>query len=592
MMSEELFRSYARVVHDYAMVGSKGGSKYNMKFRDVNVEVYPGIFTHDPIYARFLKTLHKELADTFKPSVIKDGLFVGPPVTGDFSKLLTLGGSVRPLTYSPARVYSEDKSHPDVLKMVDRLVKIVYNNDRHINNPVVSNMSSSGAPLFVSDSRSKIEHLGVIAKNLDVFDRLWASRDLRKLADKLGIIFLSTAQIRRQADKWIDGAPKRRTYVSYLGAYDLEDRRLFNDDELLVNIGGVDLGTCRTRVVNAYSGVINNFLTVLIAPIRDTAEHEYEFTFKHRTQEEKLAKIKKFKYSLGLDATQYDASVKYDVMSHWIDGLPIKDEIKELAKVFARSPFFSSEVQMCDGDIFNIDTFNYWRGLPSGIAFTSVLGKVNMVSHVLTALEQYVGRELLDDEISSILKGKSAFGILNMSDDTILLGSEKTVNGVFANLKKLMDVEQEEGTAFLGDLFYLNKYDDLKAAHNLESYVVNWYVPERSIGSRFRPYPMFGAVDRRKIFSDHPFFKDCDLIVKDVFKRFFADDRDLLELRHMVMPSQSGPAQSYADIEVLTNYEKLYYKYVYSDISKDVAELFESCIPDEIKNPIQDAYFI
>lgn len=60
----------------------------------------------------------------------------------------------------------------------------------------------------------------------------------------------------------------------------------------------------------------------------------------------------------------------------------------------------------------------------------------------------------------------------------------------------------------------------------------------------------------------------------------------------MVMPSQSGPAQSYADIEVLTNYEKLYYKYVYSDISKDVAELFESCIPDEIKNPIQDAYFI
>lgn len=591
-MSKELFSKYARIVKEKAMVGSKGGAKYSMKFRDVNIEVYPGIFTHDPLYGRFLKDLHKELSAAYKPSSINEGLFVGPPITGDFSKLLTLGGSIRPLTYSPARLYDTDKSDPDVLTMVDRLTRLVYNNDRHINSPVVSNMSSSGAPLFVNDSRSKIEHLGVIARNLKQFDKMWTSRDLANMADKLGIIFLSTAQIRRQADKWKDGVPKRRNYVSFLGAYGLEDSRPFADSELIINLGGVDLGTCRTRVVNAYSGVINNFLTVLIAPIRDTAEHEFEFTFKHRTQEEKLKKIKRFKYSLGLDATQYDASVKYDVMEHWINGLPIKDSIKDLAKIFSRSPFYSSEVEMCDGDIFDVDTFKYWRGLPSGIAFTSVLGKVNMVSHVLVALERSIGRPLLDDEITKILKGQSSFGILNMSDDTILLGSKDLVLKVFKNLQSIMDVEQEEGTAFLGDLFYVNSYDDLRAAHNLESYVVNWYVPERSIGSRFRPYPMFGAIDRRKIFSDHPYFKECDEIIKEVFKNHFADDRDLMELRHMVNPPMSGAVSSYADIEVLTNYEKLFYKYVYTDVSKNIAELFESCIPDEIKKPIQDAYYI
>lgn len=590
-MSKELFSAYARKVKEYAMAGSKGGAKYNMKFKDVDLEVYPGIYTHSALYARFLHQLHDELRSAFKPSIINNGLFVGPPVSGDFSKLLTLGGSIRPLTYSPARVYTDDKSDDRVLTMVGRLSRLVYNNDRRINNPVVSNMSSSGAPLFVNDSRSKIEHLAVIANNIKKFDALWRDRDLETLAQKLGIIFLSTAQIRRQADKWKDGAPKKRRYVSYLGAYGMEDTRDFNNDELLIDVNGVKLGTSRTRVVNAYSGVINNFLTVLIAPIRDTAEHTYEFTFKHRTQEEKLKKIKKFKFSLGLDATQYDASVKYDIMDTWLQGLPIKNDIKELAKLFARSPFYSSEVQLCDGDIFDADTFKYWRGLPSGIAFTSVLGKVNMVSHVLTSLEVSLGRELLDDEIVSILQGKSDFGILNMSDDTILLGSETLVKKVFANLKKLMDVEEEEGTAFLGDLFYINSYNDLRAAHNLESYVVNWYVPERSIGSRFRPYPMYGAVDRRKIFSDHPYFHECDSIVKDVFKTYFSDDRDLLELRHMIAPSFSGTVGSYADIEVLTNYEKLFYKYNYGDVSKQVAELFESRVPDEVKNIIQDMYY-
>lgn len=586
-----MFSAYGKDLKNRVFKGSKAGKIYKRGFKDTDIEVYPGIYTHNRVYAKFLVELSDTLAANFPKSTVADGLFVGAPIASDFSTIKTLGGSIRPLTYSHSRRYEDDHSDPDVLEMVKRLAQLVYTNDRSINNPAVSNMSSSGAPLFMNDARSKIEHLSVIAQHCDTFINLWSNRDLEGLADKLGVVFLSTAQIRRQADKWVDGMPKRRKYVSYLGAYDLAENRDYLPEELTTAIDGVTLGTCRTRVVNAYSGVLNNIITSVIAPIRDTAEHNFEFTFKHRTQKEKIDKINKFPYSLGLDATQYDASVKYDVMHTWLHSLPVTTEFAELCETFARSPFYSSETGMCDGDIYNVDTFLYWRGLPSGIAFTSVLGKVNMVSHVLVSLERSLNRKLLDQEIVDILKGNSKFGIMNMSDDTILLGGESLVNKVFSHLKEIMDVEKEEGTAFLGDLFYKDVSKKLKAAHSMESYVTNWYVPERSINSAFRPYPMFGAVDRRQIFKDHPSFEYVDQIVKDLFSKYFMDDRDLVELRHMVKPTISGLVKTAADIEVLTNYEKIFYKYAFSDISKEVAELFESRIPDDIKLVFQSKFY-
>lgn len=587
---EKQYSEYALKMKEVIFRGARAGQIYNMTFNPKVVEIYPGIYSNTKQYARFLIELQESLRDALPISSVNDGLFLGSPISSDFSKVKTLSGSIRPLTYSPARDFESEKSHPDVLTMIGRLTRIMFYNDEDVDHPRVSNLSSSGAPLFQNSAESKIQHLNLVSQNISNVKSLLAHGKLRELCEKYGLVFLSTAQIRRQADSWKGDSPKPRKYVSFVSAYTGNGVRGFSEDELIVKVDGIRLGTCRTRVVNAYSGLINNIITSIIAPLRDTAERNFEYTFKHTTQENKIKKLEKFDFYIGLDATQYDANVKYDAVKEWLINLPVNDSFVEMVDLFMRAPFYSSEVQMCDGDVFDVRTFRHWRGLPSGIAFTSIVGKVNMVSHILVAVERALKRKLLDAEIISILKGDFSLGILNMSDDTVICGERLFVKTVFKELTSIMEVEEEKGLAFLGDLFFKDINSNLRAAHNLESYVVNWYVAERSINTKLRPYAMFGAKDRRKIFSDHPLFDKCDSIIKKVFRKHFNDDRDLLEERHMVYPKSIGGALSLNDIEVLTNYEKIFYKYGYSDLSPDVASLFVTSIPLEVSTKLRNAF--
>lgn len=587
----EIFRKNAEELKNKVFKSAKAGSVYSLKFQDRDVEIYPGIYSHSNEYRCFLDKVQKELNSSFPVSTSHDGYYLSAPITSDFSKLRTLAGSIRPLTYSQSRLASEDKTKNRVLKMIYKITDLYYQGPIVVDHPRVSSMSSSGAPFFTHRAEDKLQHLSFVSSKINFLKEKFVERDLKTLREQLGVVLLSTAQIRRQSDSWTSGLPKKRAYVSYLASYGFEPIRDYRRSEVLNSDFGIELATCRTRVVNAYSSLVNNILTSIIAPLRDSAEKRCEFTWKHRTQKEKLDKMKKFPYMVGLDVKQFDNNVTFDALKEWINHLPVDDVFKDLALTFSLSPFYSAECTYCDGDVDNIDSFKYWRGLPSGIAFTSCFGKIFMVSNILAAYEDHIDRDLSPSEVCDILEGRGPIGILNMGDDSVVMGQKKDVESILVKLNDYLVVEKEEAITFLGDILYKDR-NTLKMAHSLESYLVNWFVAERSISSKLRPFAMYGAQERRTIFRDNPLFEDVDRVVKDVFKFYFKVDRDYLEAKYMELPSSSGiVVNSAADLEVLTNYEKLYYKFVDDDsVSESIRAVYETRIPNDVLTTIRQAF--
>lgn len=588
---KRIFESYGRE-YDQFFLGVNGRSALNKKFSDVDIELYPGITSSSPNTWAFLSHLSESLRDKFPLSHIENGLFIGPPITTDFAELKTKAGSIRPLPYPDHREAILTELPRDLKDNLRSLMSVRYRSTNWINkNASVSNNSSSGAPFFRHSAADKIQHIRYVIDRFSRFKTLCENDDHEALFKEMGLLFVSNAQVRRQNDKWIEGSPKIRKYKDFVSSHMDSDTSTYSRDDLLYSYKGspTGLASCRTRVVKAFAAPINYIMTGAIVNIRDGADHRYAFTYKHRGPDDILRKITRFGYFKGLDVSSFDSNVGYELAYEWCNNLPLQEWVKhQILKLF-RAPFYTSENRLANGNPLDISTFKYWGGLPSGIFSTSMMGKDIMSAVILTGLSRLIGK-LEEEKISNILDGNADIGFLNQGDDSVLMAKDKDfLDEWITSIQDVyFDIELENGVAFLGNLVYRDlKTKELKVCNNLSSYFSGVYVPERSINTLLRPYAIFGMKERREIYKLHPLFEEARNIERELFKYHFMVDQDFIEEKHMKKPTNFGvQVLSSSDIEVLTNYNKLYYKFTESEINPAIVELFSSNLPEDMKDTI------
>jgi hypothetical protein len=92
--------------------------------------------------------------------------------------------------------------------------------------------------------------------------------------------------------------------------------------------------------------------------------------------------------------------------------------------------------------------------------------------------------------------GDSYVNIMNYGDDNTIYGPDKKeLHKCYHFLARYLPIAIEDPPAFLG---YTYPPFQLRSS----SYVLNLWEPERAPGSRFRPYPFYGMLERDKVYLE------------------------------------------------------------------------------------------
>jgi hypothetical protein len=616
--SPEEGRIFAKETKHKLFKYSNAGKVFSRTFRDNSIEIFPGIFSTDDTYLKFVSELAKRLHDNFPKTVLENGFFDKTAISTNFQELNTVAGlKSKPIGYSMIgndsfrreRKLASGFVKERHKKIFDEFMAECYDGYKTKATGKISQISSSGFPLFVSDVEYKLLHLNKLSENIrDILDRV-EKRDLNGLWDKYSLTFCGVLSIRSQYDGWTLENGRFTPKVRYVhdDEYALSGgvRGLRFPADKKVTIEGhtyPDKATNRIRGVSAKPSTYNNIGTAWFEGLRSYSDSKFEQTWKHRGREDIEAKVARYDYVLGLDVTEYDRSMPYWLFDEWIKALPINENMRDFMRLGMLSPsFYPSQGEEPDplwtGNPFDISYYNQYAGLPSGIFFTSALGKIGFTWAVLCMIDDLTGDVL--GNINEILNHRHPdYAISNMGDDTLLHSNSKnlidrltyknehSING----MSDYFVVDVEEGVRFLGNVGYIDENGNIKLAGDIATYLGNMLVPERSINSKMRKYGVYGLLERRNVYNDNPSFEAVDQIFQSTFNEFYGYNWfDLMEANLVLPADDSIDVRSFADLEVLLDPSKLYYKYETSDISSDIVSKVQTTIPEEIANKIRNA---
>jgi hypothetical protein len=588
---------------------SNAGKAYSRVFLDRPVDIFVpgGINSFSDKYLSFTSSLSMKLFDNFKSSVTPNGFFDKHAISTNFQELNTVAGvKMKPIGYALIgnEKFRRDENLADGFvkdrhrKIFEEMMSVKYDGIDSEAIGKIARTSSSGFPMFSNQLEYKHQHFIFAANNIEkIFENVMKGKH-RDNFENFGITGSGTANIRSQYDGFTHNSitgkfdPKVR-YVNNI-EYALSGGELgqrFSADKSVTIDGFTYPGKSSNRVreVNAKAAPYNNIGTAAIEGLRAYGESKYHMTWKHKGREDIESKISKYKLVLGLDVTNYDQSFPEWLFNEWLDNLPITDEFKAFTKMGMTAPsFYSSNGSLHDplwtGDPFDDSFFNQYKGLPSGIFFTSMLGKDGFTFATLCAIDDITSDVLTN--VDKILKHEHpVYAISNMGDDTLIhsnsqmlidklkLKNETTNFG----MSEYFVVDVENGLKFLGNVGYEKEDGSIGLAGDLGTYLGNMLVPERSIGSFMREFGVYGLLERRGVYSDNPSFEGVDELFQKEFRSHFGINFFDLLNEHLLLPSSRNiHVKSAADLEVLLDPAKLHYKFDSSDISSDLLSTIES----------------
>lgn len=475
-------------------------------------EVLPGVIAFDVKLRTALVELSERVAKAFPKSEIGDDGWGRGPIVSDFSELKTLPGSVRvPLSFD----FKDDKIKlsPYEKKRAQEVVNAFT--EYYFASPgLIAKDSSSGAPLFTQDQRVKQMHLSLLSKNMPyLYSLIGNERNFQpeQALNDLKICFVSTTQIRTQCDVWKDGKVKDRPFLGFDAAF-LSQSFLRKPVDMLKN--GL-LALKRTRKVVAKPGGMNNLLSQLFEGFKNAMYKLFPLTFKHRTPEEVIEKISKYRFVANIDISKFDANQSQSVYMEILDMLPLDEETKFIIRQMVLSPIFIS-----DGDgkgtawiseRWDNKEYSTWCGQPSGIFFTTFWNNLLATFYTIMEYDEF----LKDFSVKDILNHKAPIAFLISGDNAIHMSNIVNVaQRVFEN--KFVEFGLQEGVNFLGVIYY-KEADTIKYAHNLSTFFTKTFIPEKEFtDSKFRPFPGLGLLMREQVHSILPNFEEAKKIADDV----------------------------------------------------------------------------
>lgn len=259
--------------------------------KDKQVEVFPGIFSTDRRFLKFLLDFENEFYRRFgKPTLDENGMAGPSGYARDLGRLRSVPGLYPKDGGGYPRDNSSYRKHLGLsqgLRLEDRELAVKFFQllfGRVVATPVrVPDKSSAGLPLPINDRAFKRLVFEYAVKHLDDVCRRAREGDLRGLADIYNIMFLYVQGERTQSDS--PGKIRKITRLEDMLKADYKEYIVDNKVEL----PKVPLALSRQFVARRFRYVWgqNAFANLLINCIGGSARESYalryEFTFKHRS---------------------------------------------------------------------------------------------------------------------------------------------------------------------------------------------------------------------------------------------------------------------------------------------------------------------
>lgn len=598
------------------------------------IQVHPGVLSADPQFDAFKFELAVELSKMYPPNIDDHGFADETAVTRDYSALLTTSG----LKMGQANVPPKDRSKmladagiingwasPRHKRIGEALHRFIFGHRVPGASAHFQLASSTTAPSHWGGPGSQLQKQFMfrdLATNVDDVLRLVDDTNLLELYRRYGIMNLMKLVERQQSEGVID----------LLGGDLTPKKRLVADFEYMMTGGhggsrieasktkytrdmfGLKYGV-GTRVRTAYGlcGQINALMTMVLAGSREYYFDEGEYTWHHTTPDQIYDGIRDFVEIIGFDATTMDQffptfflqehvrllgdyfDPRYVKLVNWVNGAPYY--APQLGENM--DPFFVGDPR--DPDSFNVDV-----GLSSGRADNPDLGKWYMTTVYLCLLDDFT-HDLLEqggnDEqsIAQVLKGRHpAFGLKDMGDDAMVgfkAGYERLAAKFRDELRKEGEREKakicpyarldiEMGIAFLGNVIFKDRMGQIQIPKpNPVTFMANRHCPERGINTGMRQFwghGMEAAIEHYSRAGDVIY--ESLKLERELWRKWMPGYPTPEQMSNKAMTLKPLPitsSLSYAEMEVILDPTKLFYKYKPSDVSEDIASLFTSTIEGE-----------
>lgn len=589
--------------------------------------LFPGILSTDRSYVNFKFELFRAFNRHFPVDIREDG-FAGPSgVVADGSALLsTTGVGMDPMTCPP-------RSNVELIAKKGIANSFQSTEDERVFSALWDEMFTTYKPApmkFARESSTVFPFFqkGVDFKN-DMIDYLFskqevilnavASGDLQELA-RHGAFFAYFLVKRDQPDGVMVRQdptapimPKAREVVDLEFARSSGARGRVLESNKLIHLEALGLDKAvamRRRTAFGHAAMLNYYVSMFLAGRRSHYLHEFGETWHHPGTSVFYDRMTKATEVMGFDVSQMDQNVPPFLIDFFVNRFEqvFDKRVVDIMRLQSRAPYYAPSLgtgmdPYWMGNPLNLDSFDVRVGLPSGVAWNPDFGKWYMVGCYAVALQKATGK-IIDPEdpsrdrynIARFLRGENEyFGLLDMSDDAVLLTYEKGMP-FLPGLKEKIKTEPtqispyallavENGIAFLGMIPYKDATGTLREpVPNIVNYMVNMFAPERGIHSHFRRYWGFGLLDRRGIYSRaHNTFVEVDELINDIW-RIHLNEYDTPEVaarKHANAHRPKVVGKTAIDQEVLLDPDKLYYKYSTDEVSEDIANMFVRSVPAE-----------
>lgn len=586
--------------------------------------IYPQIPNKDAILADnydLLKMKERiiDRANADAPSTIDADGFAGPnAIVENFNRLRTVSGAIM----SPVSIVPVDNQ-----KLTENLNLISsFKNDRHHRiwtslhtlmfgkidsaNASIRKLASTGFPHCTNDLTIKKQLLFSFAENFSEISSLLEKGELERLFFDKQLFFASASGLRLQPDKvdFKDGVYSSKDRLVNDLAYAEsggETGSRFPADKTVYRNGTRIDGhfAMRARTVWGAPFAQNYYVSLYMTLFRAHYLETYDFTWKHRTAAEIQSKLMNYSNVIGVDVAQFDQSVSAFILDFFCDSFvgKLDDKVINLMKTLISMPYFQADPNVGSkkaepifmGDPFNLSTFKMRVGLPSGISPNPDIGKFACTATYLCLFDDHF-HNVLEVGVDTILRGKHPeYALLNAGDDCVLMTNNIGFRVFFndwVNRKEpyYLRVEPEVGISFLGNVISKTAEGKIQVTPNINSFIVNWLVPENGIDSRSRrDFHFDGWDDRKSHFSKAPMYDVLFGIWEEEHHHFFKESLNLRE-DYCRMHSKQPTLLNLTDIdrEVMANPDKLNYKFSNSDISQSVLDTLVSSIPFSVFYPL------
>jgi len=573
----------------------------------------PGIKSTQSGYINFLDMVSRQCNSTLKFLPTEEGFAGTNGVTGSFDRIRTISGvGMTPLTYMPRdndsiavgmRLPSGfiNRRHQ---RIFEDLADLMWGSAKRTNFRVPKD-SSSGFPFFTSDSKEKLHLVNHVLKHYDEILELVIRDDHEKLAKEHGFVIAYYMGTRGQSD--VPGKERLVNDFEYAKTGGKSGRRFAADKTVRIDGKVIEgFSAMRMRTVCGMSLMANILINIVQYPVRAHYAHEFAFTWHHTTSDAKVDKVRRYKYAVDLDVTQFDQSCQLWAMDHWLKCISkyLAPSMLALYKKAHRAPYFQPSVDGTQpgrwmGNPLKAGDFTLSPGLMSGIATVSDYGKFMMVFAYLCWIDD-VTTDVLEFGIGKILKGEHPkYALLNMGDDCRLLLNDIHLRSVLLNKIKEENASDkdrttyykfdvEEGGSFIGDVI-IRRDNQLELVPSIISYLDKFFVAERGIDSKFRRFWPLGYYERKVLFGRAPAYDEVESIVQWAWKKSFPEYTSIntivdkfIDQSRMVLPT----AASALDAQAMLDPDKIHYSINPDDLSKDTLEALVMSIPKEEIEPI------